>query len=133
MQNKKIRCRCLHCGTEFSFTEKELESISCCPRCENPGIPADPANDVTITINWQELRILVMWAERWAEKFLKDKPYSYRTLLSIASRIQAQCPELAKKSPLTLLAELGQLKEEYPSMEIHGYDKPEDLSLPGEG
>jgi hypothetical protein len=50
-----------------------------------------------------------MWASNWArEKCLKE---SASTVLSIIERIEAQHREQAEQSPLTLLGELGQIRD----------------------
>lgn len=127
--------RCLVCGHEVSEREIEERSLSCCPKCENNGVPAAVKHDVSITINWQELRILTIWAERWisshTEESSRDK-YALLTVRAIADRIEKQCPELAKQIPLSFLGELKQIKDKFPGVTIEQnvVCGEEDLSIP---
>lgn len=100
--------RCLICNEEF--TKEDLTHVSCCPKCGNSGLPADPKDDVTIKINWHELRILTIWAENWAAR-IKDETKTQPQLVvaCIARRIQKQHPD---KTPLTLAGEIEQIKKE---------------------
>ena len=107
MTPEKI-ARCLICNEEF--TGKELKDFDRCPKCGNTGIPCSPKEDVIIKINWHELRILVIWAENWANKIDKDcatKPAV--TIVCIARRVQNQYPD---KTPLTLTGEIQQLRND---------------------
>ena len=60
-----MRVRCLKCRKEFD--ETEIEGAKECPNCHDRGVPMDVANDVMVKINWHELRMLCLWAERWAQ------------------------------------------------------------------
>lgn len=107
--------RCLICNEEF--TQEELKGASSCPKCENHGVPASPKEDVTIKINWHELRILAIWAENWARQIEKNGDVTTHPILTvncIARRIQKQHPD---KTPLTLSGEIEELKKTYPSTE----------------
>ena len=118
--------RCLICNEEFS--EQELEGFDRCPQCGCTGIPASPKEDVTIKINWHELRILTIWAENWANKIDKDcesKPAL--TIVCIARRIQKQHPD---KTPLTLAGEIEELKKDgtLKNIESNIPDKPNKIA-----
>lgn len=95
---------CTDCG----FEVEAFEGLKECPNCHTNGIPCIWENQRVISINWHELRILVMWAENWA----RDKQLG-RTVFSIANRIETQEPELAKESPLSLAKELGMLAKKF--------------------
>ena len=98
------------------FTEAQIEGKSACPNCGDKGVPMSPDQDVTLSINWHELRVLSLWAERWALKHSENNPEMLKTVYAIASRLQEQCPSL---TPLTLTGELKELKKQYPSMETN--------------
>lgn len=101
MSDKTVRCTA--CAAEF--THEELENVSACPTCGTDGVPSLIADDVTVRINWHELRILGIWASNYAGG--KDIPEKLRrTLLAILDRLEAQHPG---KTPLTLSRELRQL------------------------
>ena len=113
--------RCTRCALEL--TEAEAENLNCCPRCHTKGVPMLVADDVTISVNWHELRILGIWAENWAASHSgKDDGDAQRTVNIICGRIHAQFPD---KTPLTMTGELGELKrwadENAGGLEIHGF------------
>ena len=107
--------RCIKCNTEFS--EIEVEDATACPACGDTGIPAAIKDDVTVKINWHELRILTIWAENWAKKIQKDDSRrnggSLLTIMSIAGRLQNQHPD---KTKLTLFSEIRELREKLPEI-----------------
>ena len=113
MSNKVARC--LICNEEFG--EEDIKNASCCPKCENKGVPANPKDDVTIKVNWHELRLLCIWAENWAHKCDKDDNEKMKCVLTInciARRIQKQHQD---KTPLTLSGEIEDLKKSYNGVE----------------
>lgn len=117
--------RCLICNEEF--TEEDLKDALCCPKCGNLGIPADLKDDVTIEINWHELRILTIWAENYARSIKDDKTQPQLTVACIARRIQKQYPD---KTPLTLAGEIEQIKKEtdFKIIETNIDDKPNKIA-----
>jgi DNA-directed RNA polymerase subunit RPC12/RpoP len=123
--------RCTNCALELA--EDETEGLERCPRCGSQGVPMLVADDVTVEVNWHELRILCMWAENWAaqtkdataarnEREGSTYPDPQRTVNIVAGRIHAQFPD---KPPLTMTGELGDLKkwadEHARGMEISGF------------
>ena len=110
--------RCVRCRSEFS--EADTAGHSACPKCGATGSPMAIKQDVTVNVNWHELRILTMWAERWAgaiEKKLgeQEEPDAKLVVTAIARALELQHPTLA---PLTLLGELKQVQESYPEVEV---------------
>jgi hypothetical protein len=105
--------RCVRCRSEFS--EVEIEGHDACPKCQATGLPMAIKDDVTIRINWHELRILGMWADNWAG--ICDKQEHGQdgkgTIAGILRAISAQHPG---RAPLTIGGELEQLQESYPEM-----------------
>ena len=77
-------------------------------------MPCAIADDVTIKINWHELRILTMWAHNFAAIRALDSD-AKRGLAAIIVRLEKQFPD---KTPLTLAGEVRQLQEDYPSAEL---------------
>lgn len=106
--------RCTRCGSEFS--EADTEDATGCPKCGATGVPCAIKDDVTIRINWHELRILGIWADNYAGACDEREPEkdARGTISGILGRIQAQHPD---RTPLTLLGELKQLQETYPDIE----------------
>jgi len=90
---------CTSCG----FKVESFEGLAKCPQCDSRGTPCLDKEQVNISINWHELRILCMWAERWGNKECGGAGLIY----NIAQRIQRQHPEF--ETPLTLAEEIQNL------------------------
>jgi hypothetical protein len=91
---------CLDCGGRF--TAEEAQGAFACPKCQSRGVPCSTEEDLTVEINWHELRVLGIWAENWARKDEK----MLRTIAAITRRLERQHPG---KDPLTLSAEISGL------------------------
>lgn len=104
---------CLSCGTKIESFEKL--SSNCCPFCGSKSIPCADNNQVTISVNWHELHILVVWAENYA-RGLKDNPNALHDIWSIAHRLENQQPS---KNKLTLTGEISDLKRIYPKLKTN--------------
>lgn len=96
--------RCTICRSEF--TDAEIEGASACPVCNRTSVPERIADDVTVKVNWHELRILGMWAENWAMR--NDDAEMARTVRIITSLLHQQYPE---KPPLTMSEEMRDLRD----------------------
>jgi hypothetical protein len=70
--------------------------------------PIRPAEAVDIKITWHELRILTIWAERWASQHAKEHPDMPKVVRTIAAFAGAQHPG---KPSLTFLGEIEGLRE----------------------
>lgn len=104
---------CTHCNYQI----ESFEGLTCCPSCQTTSIPCDYKNQVYASINWHELRILVIWAENYA-RGVSDPSVAddmVKTVHTIARRIEDQHPDRALKLPLSLAGELRQVKDEFPS------------------
>ena len=98
---------CTRCGTEV----ESFEGLSACPACGTRGVPCAWADQVDVSVNWHELRCLVMWAERWTGS--SDDPgmkQAHYVVYQIARRIAAQYPG---RAPLTFAGEMGAVAAEY--------------------
>jgi len=95
---------CIDCG----FHVDSFEGLTACPNCGSKGSPCGDEQQVNISINMQELRVLVIWAENWAHTF-----NGAGTVYAIAERIKKQLPAKAKDTPLSLGGEVAQLKRIY--------------------
>jgi hypothetical protein len=105
MEAKTVRCRA--CNAEF--TDAEIGSATSCPGCQSARRPVAIPEDVTLTLNWFELRILANYAERWAEVCDKEDPTTSASVQLILDRIRPLKPPGA--AGLTLRDELGQLRD----------------------
>lgn len=110
--------RCTDCHAEF--TNSEISSVSACPKCNTASLPMAIEDDVTLPINWHELRILTMWASNWAERFDEKSEHSKITLHKIIRRLEKYRPKNAEA--LTLVAEIKELQEFFPGVELIGED-----------
>jgi DNA-directed RNA polymerase subunit RPC12/RpoP len=102
---------CLACSKEIDPKDPRISDTSHpfhggCPECGHRGIPADLTEKVSVSITWHELRVLTIWAERWASH-CKDTPNMLPTVYGIADRLQMQHMD---KPGLTFLSELSDLR-----------------------
>ncbi len=105
---------CLKCQNEIDPHDHRLKdnlhpNFGGCPHCGSPGVPADMSKKLTVAITWHELRILTIWAERWASQAEPDSPGSQAIIYGIADRIQMQ--HMDQKVGLTFASELAELRE----------------------
>lgn len=108
--------RCTDCRSEF--TDAEIEGANACPSCGSKGVPMSISQDVTIRINWHELRILTIWSENWARHIAKDGgDQHWKALRSILRELDAQRPE--GFPALTLADEVGELRKEHPGANLY--------------
>lgn len=96
---------CTECGERIA----SFEGLSSCPFCGTRGVPCEDKDQVLVSANWHELRILVIWAENWSREHDLGK-----TVASIARRLEDQHPDRALQLPLTFAGELRQIADRYP-------------------
>ena len=119
--------RCTICNFEIA----DSAGLNVCPKCGTMSLPMDSADDLSVRINWHELRILAIWAEFHAdahESESKPNQSMRQAVYSIVRRLEVQHPG---KTPLTLGGELRQLKKEFPDMQTNvpydeGFDPTEE-------
>jgi hypothetical protein len=95
--------RCVRCGSEFS--EVETAGARGCPNCGATSVPMAIAQDVTVKVNWHELRVLGIWANNWAAVCDEQDPTgdAKGAIAGTLRRLEAQHPN---RPPLTLMGEL---------------------------
>jgi len=110
---------CLACGDVSPPGEYRA-----CPACGDKGVPADLSDMLTLKITRHELRILMIWAERWgaAAKNEQQQDQMRRVVYGIADRLELQNPA---SGPLTLAGEISELKSAYPGAETTFPEPPE--------
>jgi len=111
--NQKAWARCINCDHEIHLLSNgEKPELSQCPKCKNKAQPANPKEDFWFKINWQELRILFIWAERWILQASDEHAQArMATVLSkIGDRIKKQTDQ---EMILFLTDEINQLKSQY--------------------
>lgn len=107
--------RCSVCREEFG--DDETAGATACPACGTESVPMSIADDVTIAINWHELRCLTMWASNWAVAHFPATD-SAKALAQTLHLLALQHPELAQRSPLTMAGEIGLLRQAIEDGEI---------------
>jgi hypothetical protein len=100
-----IRCR--SCREEF--TEDQAEGATSCPDCGSVAVPLAVADDVTVKINWGDLRTLCNWSLNHAQAIEKTVPTAPESIRTIVSLLFAQHPN---RVPLTLEDEVKSLQNE---------------------
>ena len=110
-EEEEMKGFCVACG----FRPKSFKGLQACPNCGDSGIPANDDNKVTISVNWHELGILIMWAENWFNSKIATR---MNPVYGIAERIRKQHPERAEKMPLTLASEIQQVVDQFGSQNV---------------
>jgi predicted nucleic acid-binding Zn-ribbon protein len=110
--------RCTRCAAEF--TDADIEAATACPSCGSTGVPCAIKNDVQVTVNWHELRILVMWAENYEAAIVASDPVangsSKGAIAAIAKRLMRFRPDGAP--PLRFADEFAELQDHFPTTEL---------------
>jgi hypothetical protein len=88
---------CIECGHQIG----SFDGLDRCPACGSTSMPCHNDEQVDVSVNWHELRVLVIWAENWQRQHQIG-----RTVYGIAKRLHAQHPE---RGTLTLAEELGEI------------------------
>lgn len=100
---------CTKCG----YGIESFKDLDRCPKCGTEGIPCAAVNQVSISINLQELRVLCMWAEFHvsAMKSEQSQAQCAEVLRAIVQRIKKQIPP-DKKVDLLFSEELNGIKRQ---------------------
>lgn len=107
---------CTECGHEV----ETFDGLNACPACGSTSLPCAWADEVTVTVNWHALRVLVMWAENWQRARGLG-----RVVYAIARRLKTQHPD---RLPLTLADELGDVAREFPGMAVNDPKVRQDVA-----
>lgn len=105
--------RCVRCSIEYSDEELNQLNPDKCPNCGTPGLPMSISQDVTLPINWHELRILTIWASNWAEQLDDDCKID---LTAILRRLDKYRPKGG--AALTIVGEFKELQQYFPNSEL---------------
>ncbi len=91
-----------------------FDGLTKCPRCGTTSKPCSNRDQVAVSINLHELRILCIWAENWADKCRDDasSPSDMSELIkAITARIRPQLPESSR---------VITMRDEFAELENHG-------------
>ena len=105
--------RCVRCSIEYSDEELNQINPDKCPNCGTPGLPMSISQDVSVPINWHELRILTIWASNWAEQLDDDCKID---LMAILKRLDKHRPKGG--AALTIVGEFKELQQHFPNSEL---------------
>lgn len=91
---------------------ESFNGLKCCPSCNTKSVPCSNKDQVTVSINIHELRILCMWSEQWVMKMRdeQEQASSAKTIRAIVHRLSKQIP---KNSCLLLSDEIEELKKDH--------------------
>lgn len=70
--NKPHNVKCYICLNTCNFEEVIAAKIIGCPNCGTQVPPMKLNEFGYIHVNWQDIRVLAIYAQRWAETFPKD-------------------------------------------------------------
>lgn len=91
---------CVDCGWHVD----SFDGLEVCPQCGSKGVPCADEYQIKASVNWHELRILCIWAERWAHQHAGGAG----TVYAIAGRLMTQFPALPS---LTLAGEVREIQD----------------------
>ncbi len=116
---------CMECGVKYSvLIGVPMHPCPNCGACSEYFLRAE--DDVKIEVNWHELRILAMWAERWAaDQTEKDRLVMQRVVSFICGRINAQYPDWIG---LTFSSEIAELRQEFGDVEVKGFNEDKEAN-----
>jgi len=86
---------CILCRSQF--TDDAIKGFEACPTCNSRNVPADPRKKSTLTLTYQELRVLFIFASNWEERSVnKSDPNAdpRSTISAIATAVKLQDPNL---------------------------------------
>lgn len=75
------------CLTEFSKAQLEGYNVPNCPICLTKIRPMKIANDGYMHFNWEEVRLLAIYAQRWAQRFDTSNKYNVEYLTALQNII----------------------------------------------
>lgn len=79
---KKNDMRCPVCQAEWNLEETMKAGNKSCPNCHTMLQPLKMIHDGYIKANWQDLRVLAIYARRWAAMF-DDTPGNQHAILAL--------------------------------------------------
>jgi hypothetical protein len=99
--------RCPACMEQFA--ESYILDLDACPFCASKAMIQYPENDVTLNINWDDLRLLANCAQSYCDDQISDEPEIHEEIELILSKLRSLQPPGG--DPLTLKDMLAQLRE----------------------
>lgn len=109
--------RCVICD-QFVPAKDLNDELRACPNCGTSIPPLDPEKDLTININLDELKILTIWSDHYAQDFLDEIAKIELTAIFARLKKQAEKQLPDKNTSLTLKDEIEALKKDYPGLDF---------------
>lgn len=113
--DQKPDTRCSVCETEFRQADLP-PNTGCCPACGSNSVPQNPDEDVTLTLNWLDVRCLAEWSERWVHAN-PGNPEWERHWEALKRRLRKHRP--AGAAPLTFFEEVEEIREDGHDITVH--------------
>jgi hypothetical protein len=107
--------RCTKCGKEF--VSEEVKETDRCPSCGTDCTPQLISDDVTVKVNWQDLRILCGWAANYVVNLNTDMQ---EVFVAMVNRLMPFRPE--GSAALTLEEEVREVQAKFPEVTLYGID-----------
>lgn len=100
---QKPDVRCPVCLKEFNQANLQHAGVKSCPFCKTSLQWLDIAHDGYIHINWQNLRVLAIYAQRWANMWDMSKPGNMHALQALENIFKHLAQYQPASSPPLLL------------------------------
>ncbi len=97
-----------------------FDGLNACPKCGHKGVPCGDENQVTVSVNVHELRLLCIWAENYAQSISKAGDTYNEVVYAIACRLRRQLPNgncLTMSDEFKALAEHFHFETNHPADE----------------
>lgn len=69
IESNKNDIRCMVCRGEFILSVLKEKGLQTCPNCNTRIKPMRIVDDGYIKINWEDIRLIAIYAQRWADRF----------------------------------------------------------------
>lgn len=93
---EKNDLRCPVCLQEWNEKIMAKAKITACPRCSTTIPPMRIRDDGYVKVNWQDMRVLVIYAQRWAQLFdtsKKGNRDALEALKNITKKVEESKPK----------------------------------------
>jgi hypothetical protein len=100
--------RCAVCRAEFVSSLLKENQTKECPVCKTLIPPLKIADDGYVMLNWQDIRVLAIYAQRWAGRFdmtSKGNVDSIQVLKGIVEHLKIYQPKTGGTLDAELIAE----------------------------
>ncbi len=96
--------RCIVCNHEYNIANARSKGVSGCPKCATVINAMPIPHDGYIKVNWEEIRMLALFAQRWTSLFDRTNQGNKDTKRAI-ERICKKLEERKPKTGYTLIEE----------------------------